>query len=170
MNRVDYIDFQDRIQPLAYLITFRCYGTWLHGDNRGSVDRKNYHIYGTPDMPANQKLLEDERTDLRNLPVTLNDAQREVVENSIREVCEHRGYRLLAVNIRTNHVHSVVNASCKPEHVMDSFKAYATRHLRQAGLLRQDAKAWARHGSTPYLWTEEEVQRAIDYVINGQGD
>ena len=81
MKRVDYIDFQDRIQPLAYLITFRCYGTWLHGDN-----------------------------------------------------------------------------------------AYATRHLREAGLLRQDAKAWARHGSTPYLWTEEEVQRAIDYVINGQGD
>jgi hypothetical protein len=25
--------------PLAYLITFRCYGTWLHGDERGSVDR-----------------------------------------------------------------------------------------------------------------------------------
>ena len=55
MNRVDYIGFQDRIQPLAYLITFRCYGTWFHGENRGSVDRKNYHIYGTPDMPANQK-------------------------------------------------------------------------------------------------------------------
>jgi hypothetical protein len=25
--------------PLAYLITFRCYGTWLHGDKRGSIDR-----------------------------------------------------------------------------------------------------------------------------------
>src|ERR1700747_68137 len=25
--------------PLAYLITFRCYGTSLHGDEQGSIDR-----------------------------------------------------------------------------------------------------------------------------------
>ncbi len=25
--------------PLAYLITFRCYGTWLHEDERGATDR-----------------------------------------------------------------------------------------------------------------------------------
>ena len=25
--------------PLGFLITFRCYGTWLHGDERGSIDR-----------------------------------------------------------------------------------------------------------------------------------
>src|SRR2546428_5625205 len=25
--------------PLAFLITFRCYGTWLHGDDRGSVNQ-----------------------------------------------------------------------------------------------------------------------------------
>jgi len=28
----------------------------------------------------------------------------------------------------------------------------------------------ATHGSTPYLWTDDELRRAIDYVINGQGD
>ena len=32
--------------PLALLITFRCYGTWLHGDLRGSVDR-DHNVYGT---------------------------------------------------------------------------------------------------------------------------
>ena len=72
--------------------------------------------------------------------------------------------------VRTNHVHSVVAASCKPEHVMDSFKAYATRQLREARLMGPDIKIWARHGGTPYLWTEEQVERAIDYVINGQGE
>jgi len=30
--------------PLAYLITFRSYGTWLHGDERGSVDRFSQHL------------------------------------------------------------------------------------------------------------------------------
>ena len=170
MSKIDYIEFQDRTQPLAYLITFRCYGTWLHGEERGSIDRRNYHRYGTPDMPANEKLLADERAALNTPPILLGRAQRNVVELAIQEVCEHRGYALHAVNARTNHVHSVVNASCKPEHVMDSFKAYATRKLREAGLLDQHVKPWARHGSTPYLWTEEQVERAIDYVINGQGD
>jgi hypothetical protein len=74
--KVDYIDYQARTQPLAYSITFRCYGTWLH--------------------------------------------------------------------------------------VMDGFKAYATKQLRKSGLLSQNIKPWARHGSTAYLWTEEQVQNAID--------
>ena len=170
MKKTDYVDFQKRTEPLAYLITFRCYGSWLHGDQRGSIDRKHYHRYGTPAMSANEKLLEDERSELKHTPVKLKNAQRIAVEEAIREVCEHRSYVLRAVNVRTNHMHSVVTAPCKPEHVMDSFKAYATRRLRESGLFSRDIKPWARHGSTPYLWTEEEVERAIDYVINGQGE
>ncbi|HYT50266.1 MAG TPA: transposase [Pyrinomonadaceae bacterium] len=170
MTKRDYIDFQDRSQPLAYLITFRCYGTWLHGAERGSIDRRNYNRYGTPDMPANPKILADEAAALKASVSLLDRAQRNVVESSIREVCEYRGYSLQALSVRTNHVHSVVSATCKPEHVMDSFKAYATRKLREATLLDQDVKPWARHGSTRWLWTEEQVERAIDYVINGQGD
>jgi REP element-mobilizing transposase RayT len=170
MSKIDYVDFQERTWPLAYLITFRSYGTWLHGEERGSIDRRNYHRYGTPDMPANEKLVDDERAELKNPAILLNRAQRDVVESAIREVCEHRAYVLHAISVRTNHVHSVVSASCEPEHVMDSFKAYATRKLREEDLLSRDVKPWARHGSTPYLWTEEEIQRAINYVINGQGD
>jgi hypothetical protein len=41
----------DRV-PLAYLITFRAYGTWLHGDSRGSVDRF-HNRYGAPLIRAN---------------------------------------------------------------------------------------------------------------------
>jgi len=32
-------EFRTEDIPLAYLISFRAYGTWLHGDRRGSVDR-----------------------------------------------------------------------------------------------------------------------------------
>jgi hypothetical protein len=53
---------------------------------------------------------------------------------------------------------------------VEAFKAYATRKLRQAGLINQQVKPWARHGSTVYLWSEEEVNRAIGYVIEGQGE
>ncbi len=121
-------------------------------------------------MPTNKKLLADEEAAVKTSVFLLDRAQRNVVDLAIREVCEYRGYSLLAVSVRTNHVHSVVSALCKPEPVMDSFKAYATRKLREANLLGQGVRLWARHGSTRWLWTEEQVERAIDYVSNGQGD
>jgi hypothetical protein len=45
-------DFDDNEFPLAYLISFRTYGTWLHGDNRGSTSRKQ-NKYGTPRIAPN---------------------------------------------------------------------------------------------------------------------
>ena len=52
---------------------------------------------------------------------------------------------------------------------MDAFKAYSTKALRAAGVLGTNQKAWSRHGSTRYLWTEEHIAQAVEYVVNGQG-
>ena len=170
MPKRDYVDFLTRTQPLAYLITFRTYGTWLHGDERGSIDRRNYNRYGTSDMPPNKKIFTDELNELKARPMFLNGSKREIVESAIKEVCKERSYALYAVNVRTNHVHVVVAAGRKPEHVMGSFKSYATRRLRQANLLDHNVKPWSRHGSTKYLWTEDEITDAIEYVSFGQGN
>jgi REP element-mobilizing transposase RayT len=115
-------------------------------------------------------MVEAEQAELKHPPIVLTDAQRAIVEKAIREVCDYRGYQLLALNARTNHVHTVIAANCRPEAVMNAFKAYATRQLRRAGLLANGVKPWSRHGSSPYLWTNEQVTRAIDYVLNGQDD
>jgi hypothetical protein len=40
-------EYRNEHIPLAYLITFRAYGTWLHGDKRGSVNRF-HNRFGTP--------------------------------------------------------------------------------------------------------------------------
>src|SRR6266481_3254479 len=150
-------DFDDNEFPLAYLITLRTYGTWLHGDERGSMDRKN-NVYGTSKIAPNR-------------PFRMSNArQRHVVEEAIREVCEHRPYVLRAINARTNHVHTVVTAMQDPEPVLDAFKAYATRALRITRLLSSKVKPWGRHGSTVYLWKEKDVAKAIEYVMLGQGD
>jgi hypothetical protein len=53
---------------------------------------------------------------------------------------------------------------------MNTFKAYAARHLRESNLLAAEAKLWSRHGSTRYLWTDKHIETAVDYVINRQGD
>jgi REP element-mobilizing transposase RayT len=166
--------------PLAYLITFRCYGTWLHGDARGSVDPK-HNVYGAPKIATSRPFENSDRKQLKHAPVILDARQREVVEAAVREVCDHRKYALRALNARTNHVHCVVerpltvarpsgSAFCKPEPVLDAFKAYATRALRRAGLIDLKTKPWSRHGSTIYLWTEKDIAKAIEYVMLLQGD
>ena len=165
----DYIEFQERSQPRGYLITIRCYGTWLHGDERGSMDRRNYNKVGGQKRPENRYLEQSDSGYLKNPPVSFDAIRRKHVEAAIREVCVTRGIKLIAINVRTNHVHIVIATNRLPEPIMNSFKSYATRRLRQEGLVGADEKPWARHGSTRYLWTEEQIGTAVQYVVNGQG-
>ncbi|MBP9891199.1 MAG: transposase [Planctomycetes bacterium] len=95
---------------------------------------------------------------------------RGAIDDAIREVCTHRGWTLHALNVRTNHVHVVVSApDVAPERVMNDFKAYATRRLRQRKLVSRQQKVWAHHGSTPRIWKPEGLARAIRYVNEAQG-
>lgn len=73
-----------------------------------------------------------------------------------------------AQSVRTNHVHAVVAAECRPEVVMGAFKACSTLALRGAGLLGAGSAIWSRHGSTRYLWTERAVEAACVYVLERQ--
>jgi REP element-mobilizing transposase RayT len=154
--------------PIAYLITFRCYGTWLHGDNRGSTDRF-HNGYGTPFIQANQIWEQHNRRSLRSTPVTLNSEQRAIVDASIRETCQLLRWVLYCLNVRTNHVHSVVASSAKPERILSTLKADSTKMMRTSGCWTLKHPPWSERGSKRYLWTEQSLERAIDYVLNGQG-
>jgi REP element-mobilizing transposase RayT len=163
-------DWDDNISPIAYLITFRTYGTWLHGDDRSSIDLHGQNTYGMPKIAPNKnlvKIMSDNRLDDAFI---LNGQQRRVVEQAIRNVCEHRGYGLMAVHIRTNHAHSVVASRREPELILNAFKSNATRELRVAGLVSVTQRIWSRGGSTRYLWKPRHVDGAVDYVLHGQGD
>ena len=61
-------------------------------------------------------------------------------------------------------------AEGRPERVMDDLKSYASRCLNRTGLDEPDRKRWARHGSTRWLWTREQVAAAIRYVVDKQGE
>lgn len=161
-------EFRDEHTPFGYLITFRSYGTWLHG-RQGSVDRF-HHIYGTPKLPASEARWRYNRRALAQRPVRLLAKQRAVVQQAIRETCEIRKWSLWAVNVRTNHIHTVVTANCKPDRVLSAFKANATRKLREARCWDSDRSPWAYRGSRRYLWTEKELLDAIAYVLYDQGE
>jgi len=164
------IEWDDNEFPLAYLITIRTYGTWLHGDERYSMDLHGKNIYGTPKISPNKNLTSMMLGNRKNDAFVLNGRQRCVVDTAIRNVCRLRGYGLAAINVRTNHVHSVVSASKKPESIITAFKSNVTRELNKAGLISNDQTVWSRGGSRRYLWKPHHVERAVDYVVNGQGD
>ena len=158
--------------PLAYLITFHTYGTWLPGDPRGSVDA--YHrVRGAPyvDRAAGRQAASAKVLD--HPPVELRPDERTIVLRTFQEVCQHRGWVLQAAHVRVNHVHAVIQAfraDHTPERVMNDLKAWATRRVVEAGLRPPGTHLWVRHGSTRHLWRPDAVAAACEYVVAGQGE
>jgi REP element-mobilizing transposase RayT len=104
-------------------------------------------------------------------PYRLEAEARAAVLESVKEVCAFRGWRLLAAHVRTNHVHVVLDVASdvvRPEKVMNDFKAYSSRLLTDVDGPRR--KRWARHGSTGWLAKDQDVRKAIRYVVEGQGE
>lgn len=163
-------EWDDNTFPLAYLITIRTFGTWLHGDERGSVDRHGKNIYGTPDIRSTPNFEAAMIGNSDGRQFLLDKTARPVVEVAIREFCLSREYALHAVNVRTNHVHAVIAAQAAPEKILSSMKSYATRKLRTHGIVDESIKVWSRGGSRRYLWKPRNVEQAIEYVLYGQGD
>src|SRR5437588_7649190 len=122
--------WNDTDTPLAFLISFRCYGTWLHGDERGSTDRHN-NKHGAAKYPKTDHWNEISAARLKHKPVKLNAAQRKAVEKAIRDTCDKRKWTLLASNIRTNHGHAVVASGKDLDIILTAHKASATRQRRE---------------------------------------
>jgi len=80
-----------------------------------------------------------------------------------------REWTLHAVNARTTHVHVIASASSHAiEIVLEQFKAWSTRRLREAGMIEQGRRVWASHGSTVYIFREEALLEKVRYVLEGQ--
>src|ERR1044072_1011426 len=117
--------WNDTDTPLAFFISIRTRGTWLHGDKRGSIDRF-HNRYGTPYIPRDPLWHQHNERQLKSAPLILGSAQRAAIKVAIEETCRIRRWMLLAFNVRTNHVHTVVSADRDPEIVLIAFKANAT--------------------------------------------
>jgi REP element-mobilizing transposase RayT len=154
---------------VTYLITFSCYGAHLHGDESGSIDRK-HNQPGTPVIAADRGRTSLERGLMDQAAYTLDQPRRDAVLFSILERATQLGWAVLAGHVRTNHVHIVIDADATPERVMNDLKSYASRCLNQAGFDSPNRKRWARHGSTRWLRSRTNIDSAMRYVIEKQGD
>jgi REP element-mobilizing transposase RayT len=153
------------VESSVYLITFATYGSHLPGDN-AIVDRE-HNAPGCPFVEPFDGRLERCKRIMRSAAYLLGERRRAIVLATIQEVCQFRGWSLMAAHVRTNHVHVVVDSPAKPEQVMSTLKAYASRALNR---IEPRQPRWSRHGSTRYLWNRQGISAAIAYVIEGQGE
>ncbi|HEX3152413.1 MAG TPA: hypothetical protein VHR66_30345 [Gemmataceae bacterium] len=154
--------------PLGYFITWTTYGTWLHGDERGSFDRNGDFV---PADPARREAAEAIMVDD---PVILSTEQRAAVDALLVDACARRDWVLHARNVRTTHVHVVVSAAVDGEIVRKKLKALASKELsEQAGLPvdmgKNGAKKWwTEKGNIEEVETERQLAATVVYVVEMQ--
>jgi REP element-mobilizing transposase RayT len=141
----------------------------LHGDESGSVDR-GHNLPGSRPLETDSRRVSAERQLMDQPPYDMDRCRREAVLAALRDRCWERRWSLLAAHVRTTHVHIVVEADARPDRVMNDLKSYASRCLNRMELDEAGRKRWARHGSTRWLWNDENVSAAIRYVVDEQGD
>ncbi len=155
-------------EVLAYFITWTCYGTFLPGDQRGWT---KWHQGEKSPQPLLEQWCRDQMLE----PVCfLDTSQRRIVNTSVQDHCNIRGWTLHAVNCRSNHCHVVVTAlDYDGDLVRDQFKAWCKRRLREDQKKRRlDHELrehwWSRKGSVRKLFDEKSVDAAAIYTLEAQ--
>ena len=156
--------------PTGFFLTWTTYGSWLPGDERGWVEKPG--DIKSPD--SEREAMAYER--MQETELTLDQEQRDLVEKTVADHCQHRGWHLHAVKCRTQHAHVVVTApDRKPKDVLDQFKAWCTRRLKELAIAKAGGYAndvrvrwWTEGGSKRRLYGETSLAAAIRYVVEGQ--
>jgi hypothetical protein len=98
-----------RDRPLAFVLTWTCYGCWLPGNDRRYVDR-DHNRYGTPRLEPDASLLGRSMEQLSGPPLVLSSCARALIAEVIRDHCIKREWFLFAQSVRATHVHVVLEA------------------------------------------------------------
>ena len=154
---------------LAYFVTFTTYGTWLHGTakGKGSVDAE-HSVFGTPFVKPDAEREHQAREVMVQPAYVMGRPEREIVCQAIVQLAKERGWNLLAVHVRSNHVHVVISADRDPGRLMSDLKGRASRDLTRAGFDNAERRRWTRHGSTLHLVRDEQVEAKIHYTLDQQ--
>lgn len=150
--------------PLAWHITFGTYGTRLHGDPRGSVDRRRNHP-GTSIEPTDPRRVAFNQHRLAGNEVKLTAPQREWIEQHLAIICDELDMDPRACAAAPDHVHVVVRIrpGVDGKTAMSLLKRHPTQGLNSA-FGRLPARWWAEGGSTIPILSPEYLENAIRYV------
>jgi REP element-mobilizing transposase RayT len=157
-----------------WFLTSTTYGTWLPGDDRGSVTtvwnapgpRKRHNIPGTPCDESMPGLQASARAALKEAPIYFTRAQAEALLAQFQETAEYRGWLLLAVAIMANHCHILVGVRGDPEPdvILGNFKSYGSRALNRHWGKPACGTWWTEGGSKRKKVGKDAVHDAIQYT------
>lgn len=111
--------------PIAFLITWSTYGTWLPGDARGWVEYRQGFQLPDPilELEWSARMSQD--------ACRLAPHQRERVNKQVAETCQHKRWLLHAVNCRSNHVHVVLSSPANLKTIREQLKALVYSPLKR---------------------------------------
>ena len=150
-------------RPLAYHITFGTYGTRLHGDERGTIDRA-MNQPGDPIIGRDDAWHQLEENRLNFEPRIFGIEQMIQVERLIPGVCARGGWTYHTAAAGPDHVHNVITGDADGDAIRKWLKRWLGQKLAKLYSLKPGETFWAECGSVKWIWTEEYFRRAFDYV------
>ena len=158
----------------ATLLTWTTYGTWLPGDDRGSVSRASRpngeqslrNLPGDPydrDDPHREAGATER---MKGNPVHLTREHATRLLSCIADTCERHGLELLALAIMANHVHVLCQGDQHGQEMLQALKGNASRRLSQEFTLESAPRWWTKSGSRRRIRAGADLTAAIDYVKN----
>ncbi|MGH7177142.1 MAG: hypothetical protein ACREJC_07175, partial [Tepidisphaeraceae bacterium] len=154
------------------------YGTRLHGDPRGTVDRK-HNEFGSPILGYDQHRWEREKSLLKFPPVVLTREEMLIVESIIPWICERGSWKYITCAAGPDHVHVIVRSPRDPETIRRLMKRWLGQELSkrlnkepnrpQSGTPEPDRPQsgttwWAECGSIKWIDNERYLKNATEYV------
>jgi REP element-mobilizing transposase RayT len=137
------------------MVTWRTYGTWLQGHEKGYVRRGER-------LGENVAIRKDCEKKMTGKPVRLNRMQKELVREAFAEAGKKYGQRLLATAVQSNHVHMVCAYSEVPVRVMVArYKSAGRAALALRGV---KGKIWAAGYYREFRFDAASLADKIRYV------
>lgn len=167
-----------------WLLTNTTYGTWLPGDQRGSVtsvrdrrvgeavddQRRRHNRPGEAWEAPIAGLANSARSRMKGSPIWLTAPQAEVLLRQLQETATYRGWLLKSIAIMANHFHLVVGVvdDSDPRKILADFKAYGTRALNRDFGRPRSGRWWTTSGSKRQLPDGRAIAAAVNYVFHKQ--
>ncbi len=151
--------------PLAYHITFETYGTRLHGDPKGTVDR-SMNRYGDPIIGSDHKRWIREIELLKFPSVNFDLSHRQYAESLIPSICQTGGwiYHIAAVGV--DHIPVLLTADAEGTVVRKWFKRWLGEELSEKWPLSTGQTFWSEGGSVKWVWNEDYFHAIHRYILH----
>jgi REP element-mobilizing transposase RayT len=164
---------------LGFHVIFGAYGFWLPNDPRGSwsdfVGSWELFRFGkatktntrrsVSHVPHDQQRRKAAKQALKHPPVAFTGIQARGVGRGFGQAVHDSGYAIHACSILPEHVHLVVGANRRSiGRIVGHLKGEATNRLYEEGLWTSGRPVWGGRKWKVYLYTAEEMLRAIAYV------